>query len=236
MVLPISDLISQLSATETPNLKSGAPEIQQGRRNSKAAKRSFPQLKKQEVDDDFVVLSPAPPESVKASSSHFSLELCCTPTQRGVVVHMVYNTGTCTDAQAADMLAQYHQVLELALFASTEDPERVLYKAGPADVRNFQESNAAAPHASEYLAHGLVAKRTCTQPNAAAVHTWDGGLSYQVLNVITSKPAVELQKTGFGFEVIVLLRFEKSKWAVVAVLALCKAGAVFVFIDTEAPP
>lgn len=133
--LPISDLISQLSATETPNLKSGASEIQQGRKSSKAAKRSFLQLKKQEVDDDFVVLPPTPPESVKASSSDFSLGLCCTPTQRGVVAHMVYNMGTYTDAQAADMLAQYHQVPELALSASTEDPERVLYTAGPADVR-----------------------------------------------------------------------------------------------------
>ncbi len=68
------------------------------------------------------------------------------------------------------------------------------------------------------------------------MHAWDGDLSYQELDVITSKAAVELQKVGFDPEMIVTLRFEKSKWAVVAVLAVCKAGAALVFIDTEAPP
>ncbi|KAJ5414300.1 non-ribosomal peptide synthetase [Penicillium cosmopolitanum] len=74
------------------------------------------------------------------------------------------------------------------------------------------------------------------QPNAPAVCAWDGDFSYHQLNDLAERLAFTLLAVGVTPGQIVPLCFEKSKWTVVGVLGVLKAGAAFVFLDAETQP
>ncbi|KAI5924948.1 hypothetical protein F4810DRAFT_709140 [Camillea tinctor] len=73
------------------------------------------------------------------------------------------------------------------------------------------------------------------QPDAQAVCAWDGSLTYSELDDLSSRLASYLADQGVSTEVFVPVCFEKSKWTVVAVLAVLKAGGAFVLLDPSLP-
>ncbi|KAJ5930329.1 Nonribosomal peptide synthetases (NRPS) [Penicillium verhagenii] len=72
-------------------------------------------------------------------------------------------------------------------------------------------------------------------PNAPAVCSWDGNLTYAELDDFSSRLANVLKDRGVCSEVIVPLCFEKSAWTIVAMLATIKAGGAFVLLDAKQP-
>lgn len=53
--------------------------------------------------------------------------------------------------------------------------------------------------------------------------------------MLSSRVAAHLKGIGVGLESYVLLCFEKSAWAVVAMLGILKAGAAYVAVDPAHP-
>lgn len=92
--------------------------------------------------------------------------------------------------------------------------------------------NGAVPPTVERCVHDLVEERARTRPAAPAVNAWDGELTYGELDSLASRLASHLVgRWEVGPEVIVPIFFEKSTWAVVAMLAVLKAGGAFVPLD-----
>lgn len=60
-------------------------------------------------------------------------------------------------------------------------------------------------------------------------------MTYAELDQLSSRLACHLVTQGVGPEVLVPLYFEKSKWTVVALLAVLKAGGAFVLLDPAQP-
>lgn len=83
--------------------------------------------------------------------------------------------------------------------------------------------------------HDLIEERVYHQPQAPAVCSWDGELTYSLLHSLSSKLAHYLCTLGAGPENIVPFCFEKSLWAVVAALAILKSGSAFVALDPSMP-
>jgi amino acid adenylation domain-containing protein/thioester reductase-like protein len=81
----------------------------------------------------------------------------------------------------------------------------------------------------------LIQERCQAQPGASAVCAWDGELTYKALDDISSTLAVHLMGLGVGPETFVPLCFEKSRWIVVAMVAVMKAGGAFVLLDPSHP-
>ncbi|KAH8891258.1 acetyl-CoA synthetase-like protein [Thozetella sp. PMI_491] len=95
------------------------------------------------------------------------------------------------------------------------------------DRTRFQlvlEWNKELPQCPESPVHQLIHERAAAQPNQEAVCSWDGSLTYSELDNLSSRLASHLITLGVGPEVIVPLCFEKSRWAVVGILAVLKAG------------
>lgn len=65
--------------------------------------------------------------------------------------------------------------------------------------------------------------------------SWDGSWTYAELERLSSCLALRLKTLGIGPEVPVLLCFEKSKWHVLASLAVLKAGGVCASVDPTHP-
>lgn len=83
--------------------------------------------------------------------------------------------------------------------------------------------------------HEMIQEQASSHPSAPAVEGWDAQFTYQDLNDLGDRLASQLQAHGVGPEVIVPLFFEKSAWAIVAQVAVLKAGGAFVSFDPSHP-
>ncbi|KGO62069.1 protein of unknown function DUF4009 [Penicillium expansum] len=103
------------------------------------------------------------------------------------------------------------------------------------DHHQLQEWNGKMPAQVNRCVHALVAERCQAQPAAPAVCAWDGDLTYGELDVLSSALAAHLAERGVGPEVFVPVCFEKSRWTIVAMLGVMKAGGAFVLLDPSHP-
>ncbi|KAI5861034.1 nonribosomal peptide synthase [Durotheca rogersii] len=101
------------------------------------------------------------------------------------------------------------------------------------DLRTIWSWNATVPRAVEDCVHDLIVGQML--PEAAAVCAWDGELTYNELDSLSTRLSYRLVELGVGPEVIVPLCFEKSMWMPVAMLGVMKAGGASCAIDITQP-
>ncbi|ODA76960.1 hypothetical protein RJ55_07477 [Drechmeria coniospora] len=95
--------------------------------------------------------------------------------------------------------------------------------------------NAVLPPATEGRVHDLIGQWVKETPEAVAVCAWDGEWSYEEVDRLSTKLALHLVGKGVAGTRIPLL-FEKSKWMPIAAVAVMKAGAASISVDTKQPP
>ncbi|KAI8243706.1 Nonribosomal peptide synthase chyA [Colletotrichum sp. SAR 10_96] len=83
--------------------------------------------------------------------------------------------------------------------------------------------------------HQVISVTASSQPYITAVSCWDGDLTYGELERLSSALAVSLRHLGVRREVFVPLLFDKSKWAIVAMLGVLKAGGAYFFLNPTHP-
>lgn len=105
----------------------------------------------------------------------------------------------------------------------------------PYDLEAIWTWNSDVPVPVRRCAHDLIAQKSQMQPDAPAVCAWDGDLSYLELDQHATALAVQLVSFGVQTDVLVPLCFEKSKWAVIAMLGVLKAGGGVVLLDPSLP-
>ncbi|KAH6632035.1 hypothetical protein F5144DRAFT_612569 [Chaetomium tenue] len=127
-----------------------------------------------------------------------------------------------------------HVFVQLRAAASsgkTNNPLSHVDMLGPQDLSRIRGWNrwspAAEPKVDECI-HDLVHLKSLAQPDAQAVCAWDGQLTYAELDSLSLSLAHHLVGLGVCPEAPVLMIFEKSLWAVVAHLAILRAGGVVV--------
>ncbi|KAJ5192826.1 hypothetical protein N7449_008968 [Penicillium cf. viridicatum] len=83
--------------------------------------------------------------------------------------------------------------------------------------------------------HHLVKAQAEKQPSSPAISAWDGELTYDDLDSLSGRLANVLLANGVRKGMIIPLLFEKSKWMVVAMLAVLKAGGTCVSLCADYP-
>ena len=100
----------------------------------------------------------------------------------------------------------------------------------------MQRWNHDVPSAKPICLHEQVADMTRTQPNATAVCAWDGELTYNELFVRAATLACHLIKEfDVKPETMVAVCMDKSKYAIIAMLAILQAGGVVVPLGVSHP-
>ncbi|KAM4065675.1 AMP-binding enzyme [Hirsutella rhossiliensis] len=107
--------------------------------------------------------------------------------------------------------------------------------ASQKDLDDVWTWNATLPESVEGCVHDLIIQHGKERPTAPAIHAWDGVLTYEQLEELSSKLAKQLVSKGVGPGSIVPLCFEKSCWMPVAALAVMRAGGASVAVDTSQP-
>ncbi|KAF2451745.1 acetyl-CoA synthetase-like protein [Karstenula rhodostoma CBS 690.94] len=107
--------------------------------------------------------------------------------------------------------------------------------ASPLDVQHLLRWNVEPPPRVEETLCSLFLRQARAQPNAPAVSSWDGDLTYAQLNDLSARLTDFIRRQGVGRQQVVALCFDKSRVAVIAMLAVLRAGAAFVNLGIALP-
>jgi non-ribosomal peptide synthetase component F len=106
---------------------------------------------------------------------------------------------------------------------------------GAEDWVQIQIWNSRCPTAANECLHDLIHRRAILQPDSIALCAWDGQMTYGHFDHVTTQVACFLAQRGVLPGGSVPICFEKSKWAIVSMIAILKVGAAFVPLDPSQP-
>ncbi|KAI4105689.1 MAG: hypothetical protein L6R37_002588 [Teloschistes peruensis] len=154
--------------------------------------------------------------------------------QKAILATLNYLPSTLSVISAQNVASTYVQGIQEIL----KHPARVVKDISlfsPRDLRHLKLWNHSFPLKVNACVHDLVLEHTRTSPQAPAVSSWDGDLTYQDLNRMSHQLATELVEAGVQHEMLVPVCFRKSFSAVVAMVAIHRAGGAFVPLDPSHP-
>ncbi|KAF3484388.1 uncharacterized protein GIQ15_03712 [Arthroderma uncinatum] len=141
-----------------------------------------------------------------------------------------------TNCSISRMLCQLEQALRQILIPNnTQTPIYTINTASEQDLRDIWTWNSHVPNASKTTAIDIFLTHVQQRPNSVAVDAWDGKLTYQCLDILSTKLSIRLTHSGVSHGDIVPICFEKSLWTPVAIFAVIKAGAAFALLDESWP-
>ncbi|KAF2706198.1 nonribosomal peptide synthetase 6 [Pleomassaria siparia CBS 279.74] len=95
--------------------------------------------------------------------------------------------------------------------------------------------NTPMPPNIETCMHEIISEQAALQPDKIAIEAWDGSLTYSQVERFSDDLASNLLLLEHAPQPIIPVLFEKSRWTIVAVLAVMKAGACFALLDPAQP-
>jgi len=125
--------------------------------------------------------------------------------------------------QFSHILSQLHEDQSLPI----QDLDRLCI----ADQVQLCEWELPGPSRVDYTIHGLVKLQCQIRPSDQAVCAWDGSFTYEMIQKLSETGAIALREKGIGGGAIIPICLERSKWLVIAILAVLKTGAAFVLLD-----
>jgi len=135
-----------------------------------------------------------------------------------------------------DIARAFGHTLESILLVKSSGTVADIDLLSKEDAETIVNWNRTAPFAVEDCLHRLIDKSISKNPDSMALLSWDGSLTYSELDQLSSRLAHHLiQQFEIGPEKVVPLCFEKSIWAVVAMLAVLKTGAAYCCLDPAHP-
>ncbi|KAG8409315.1 Nonribosomal peptide synthetase [Metarhizium acridum] len=144
-----------------------------------------------------------------------------------------YQTSLLQENQAISVINTLDQAITEIINHKDQIDDISLLSA--VDKSQIYSWNAKLAHHPGYRVDELIGERCQLSPSALAVSAWDGELSYKGLYEASSSLAQHLTALGICPEVFVPVCFEKSRWAIVAILGVMKAGGAFVLLDPSHP-
>lgn len=140
------------------------------------------------------------------------------------------------DADCAARIAGYH-LTALALIAADPDADHAGQSLVSAEELRFQLHGLAGPRRDlpERRVHELFEQRVRQHPNAVAAQHGDRKWTYQELNARANRLARALRAQGLQREGVVAVAMERNLDWLAAVLAVFKAGGVYLPIEPHLP-
>jgi amino acid adenylation domain-containing protein/non-ribosomal peptide synthase protein (TIGR01720 family) len=149
-------------------------------------------------------------------------------------VQMSYFASILSDTQAATVSNALSKVLT-SILCSPQVPVANLEMAGDEDQKQVSSWNADTFVAIDKCVHSVFGESVKRNPEAIAIDSFDGKMSYHDLDLKSGILAAQLTQQGVKIGDFIPIAFEKSIWAIVSMLAIMKAGAGYVPLDMAHP-
>ena len=170
------------------------------------------------------------PLTLKVSISHGE------DAEVGAELSLTFDDGVIAPTEAHALLRHTEAVLLALLSKPVNSSLAELDLLSSEDYIQLTLWNATSPSPVRDTAHSLFEERSRQQPQATAVESWEGQLTYQELDEISSILASHLLYIGAKqSRDVIPLCFEKSMWTIVSMLGVMKAGCAFLLLDPSHP-
>ncbi|OQD67441.1 hypothetical protein PENPOL_c003G08004 [Penicillium polonicum] len=103
------------------------------------------------------------------------------------------------------------------------------------DLNDIWGWNHELPPTYNFCMQDMVAERAREYPDKIAIDSWDGSLTYSQIDQWSTSVACSLKEMGVELHDVLPVCFEKSRWTIVAVLGVMKAGATLALMDPTLP-
>ncbi|KAF1951517.1 nonribosomal peptide synthase [Byssothecium circinans] len=144
-----------------------------------------------------------------------------------------YWTDHLSAGQAANVASTFVRAVENIVFNANQTLSALDHLSGR-HLQQIQQWNVM-PETLHECVHNRFESFVASQPDAPAVRGFDGDYTYAELDAITNRLAHHLVELGVGPEVFVPTCFDKSSFAVIAMLAVLKAGGAAIPLDANHP-
>jgi len=166
----------------------------------------------------------------------YAVNVECTLARQAVKIDAMYDEDVIAAASLAKVMEQFSfLVQELCHPLAQDRPLQEVIGLSPSDRQLILDWNTAVPKSVSRCVHDLVSDQVMIRPTAIAVDAWDGELQYAELANHSISLAHLLVSLGVGPEQTVGLCMDKSKWAIVAMLATLYAGAAVLPLSGTSP-
>ncbi|GAT24861.1 nonribosomal peptide synthase [Aspergillus luchuensis] len=140
-----------------------------------------------------------------------------------------------TQTEAANVGTAMAQALAEVGTCDNDKLVKDLSLMSPAHLEHIWRFNADVPGIWEECFHDVIERHAANRPHSLAVDAWDTELTYTDLVREARLLAAYLQRRGVGPGSVVPISFERSGAALVAMLAVSKAGGAFVSVPPNLP-
>jgi amino acid adenylation domain-containing protein len=167
-----------------------------------------------------------------------ALQVVCQMREHGLRLALHFDSSVLARAQADRMMRQLEGVISQLLRADLQRSKMdVIQTMSEQDLIDAWTWNAVVPEDVDVCVHDIFAESARRRPDAPAICAWDGELTYQELDTLSTTLAVYLVSRGIrpNAGIIIPICIEKSVWTPVAQLAVMKAGAASVLLDSSHP-
>jgi non-ribosomal peptide synthetase component F len=152
----------------------------------------------------------------------YPLVASCVVHEDAVKMSLTYNANVLSEARIQSMAHHFsHAVQQLVKNGSTLLGQTSLVSAQ--DMERIAQWNDKAPELVDECLHDVISREF---PDREAIFTTAGSVTYKQLEGLSNKVANQLLELGVTEETMIPICFEKSAWAIIAMIGVLKAGGV----------
>ena len=168
--------------------------------------------------------------------SSYAFSVGCTLLQNGLQLQFTFDSKVIDHATVGSMAHHFEHLLrKVTSCGADEVPVNELEMITEQDLSQIWQWNSKTYDSIDRCIHDLIADAAASQPTTTAISAWDGELTYQELDHLSTLLAHQLVELGVGRGMIIPLYFEKCLFSFLVFLSVIKAGAAGLFLDPALP-
>ncbi|MGB6300821.1 MAG: type 2 lanthipeptide synthetase LanM [Rivularia sp. (in: cyanobacteria)] len=172
---------------------------------------------------------------VDSGTSKLDLTISFKESEAGLIGNIEYKSEL-YDAETIIRMQAHFQTLLEGIVANPQQRLHELPLLTTAEIEQYlQWNNTQTQYPSDFCIHQLFESQVERSPDAIALIFNDSALTYRELNIQASQLANYLQSLGIKPEMRVGVYIERSPLTIISILAIFKAGGVYVPLDPTYP-
>ena len=170
----------------------------------------------------------------EAAFGSYAINMYCEPQEDRMMLRVAFDAEVTNPELMRMMLDQFACATSRILEGAQSVGD--LKSISPPGIKWVMQWNSCVPPRSDCCVHEAILACAETTPEAEAVCAWDGRITYKQLDELSlrlSRQLLQRQRVKPGQIVPILL--EKSKWTVMAMLAVLRSACAFLLMDPSHP-
>ncbi|KAJ9303269.1 hypothetical protein DTO271G3_643 [Paecilomyces variotii] len=175
--------------------------------------------------------------TIGAFSSTALVLRCSLPSTKveGIKLYLDFDPCVVDSVQARRILSQMNHTVSQLLTSTPATRISDLQLLSPLDIECILQWNERLIQPANMTVNDVFSDIVQKFPTAPAIHAWDLELSYSELDQYSNSFARKLVSLGLKSQQNVPLYFEKSAWAIVAIIGVIKIGGTVVLLEPGQP-